>query len=74
MLEVSLEAGTAHQLEVGYRLETPMAAGAEPIGWADGGLRFDLWMSDLQPGRYLEMWVPAPLIHDRFDLERSTSS
>ncbi len=68
VLEVSLEAGTHHQLEVGYRLDTPMATGAEPISWVDGGVRFDLWMSDLQPGRYLEMWVPAPLIHDRFTL------
>jgi hypothetical protein len=25
-------------------------------------------MSDLRPGRYLEMWAPAPLVHDRFAL------
>jgi hypothetical protein len=68
VLDVSLEAGSSHQLEVGYRIETPAAEGAEPIGWTDGGLRFDLWMSDLQPGRYLEMWIPAPLIHDQFAL------
>jgi len=68
VLDVSLEAGSSHRLEVGYRLETPTAEGAEPIGWIDGGVRFDLWMSDLQPGRYLEMWIPAPLIHDRFTL------
>ncbi len=68
VLDVSLEAGSSHNLDVGYRLETPLAEGAEPIGWTDGGLRFDLWMSDLQPGRYLEMWIPAPLIHDRFAL------
>ena len=68
VLDVSLEAGSSHNLDVGYRLETPRAEGAEPIGWTDGGLRFDLWMSDLQPGRYLEMWIPAPLIHDRFAL------
>jgi hypothetical protein len=69
VLEVSLEAGTGHELEVGYRLDTPAAVGSEPIVWTDGGLRFDLWMSDLHPGRYLEMWVPAPLIHDRFALK-----
>ena len=68
ILDVSLEAGSSHRLDVGYRLETPQAEGALPIGWTDGGLRFDLWMSDLRPGRYLEMWVPAPLIHDRFAL------
>jgi hypothetical protein len=68
VLDVTLEAGSRHHLEVGYPLETPAATGAEPITWDDGGVRFDLWMSDLHPGRYLEMWVPAPLIHDRFAL------
>jgi hypothetical protein len=57
-----------HRLEVGYRLDTPDAAGAHPIGWTSQGVQFDLWMSDLEPGRYLEMWVPAPLCHDRFAL------
>ncbi|MGI8491819.1 MAG: hypothetical protein ACR2NJ_03530, partial [Acidimicrobiales bacterium] len=57
-----------HVLEVGYRLSTPAAAGAVPVGWSPEGVRFDLWMSDLEPGRYLEMWVPAPLCHDRFAL------
>ena len=66
VLDVTLEAGSPHRLEVGYPLETPEATASEPITWADGGVRFDLWMSDLHPGRYLEMWVPAPLIHDRF--------
>jgi hypothetical protein len=66
VLDVSVEANSAHRLEIGYRLDTPRAQGAEPIGWHDGSLRFDLWMSDLEPGRYLEMWMPAPLIHDQF--------
>lgn len=68
VLDVPLEAGSRHLLEVGYRLATPDAAGAVPIGWVEGGARFDLWMSDLSPGRYLEMWAPAPLCHDRFTL------
>ena len=68
LLDVNLEAATSHRLDVGYRLETPQAVGAEPIAWTDGGVRFDLWMSDLQPGRYLEMWIPAPLVHDQFVL------
>ncbi len=58
-----------HRLELQYRLATPAAAGAEPIGWTDDGVRFDFWMSDLHPGRYLEMWLPANLCHDRFELQ-----
>jgi hypothetical protein len=69
VLDVSLPAGSRHRLQVGYRLGTPTAEGAEPVGWVDGGVRFDFWMSDLHPGRYLEMWVPAPLVHDRFALQ-----
>ena len=37
--------------------------GADP--WVDGGVRFDLWMSDLQPGRTWRCG-PGPAIHDRF--------
>lgn len=69
VLDVEVAAGSRHRLEMGYRLGTPDCVGAEPIGWTAGGLRFDLWMSDLQAGRYLEMWVPAPLVHDRFALQ-----
>ncbi|MBV9659526.1 MAG: hypothetical protein JO337_00045 [Acidimicrobiales bacterium] len=68
VLDVAIEAGTRHQLEIGYHLATPACEKAEPIGWNHDGLRFDFWMSDLHPGRYLEMWVPAPLIHDRLAL------
>jgi hypothetical protein len=68
VLDVEIEAGSRHLLEVGYRLDTPDCEGAQPIGWIDGGVQFDFWMSDLHPGRYLEMWVPAPLVHDRFAL------
>jgi hypothetical protein len=68
VLDASLEAGTKHRLDLGYRLGKPAAAGAEPIDWTEGGVRFDFWMSDLEPGRYLEMWLPAPLVHDQFTL------
>jgi hypothetical protein len=68
VLDVEIEAGSRHRLEVGYRIGTPDTTGAEPIGWQTDGVRFDFWMSDLHPGRYLEMWVPAPLVHDRFAL------
>jgi len=67
MLDRSLAAGSRHRLELQYRLMTPEATGAVPIDW-DDGVRFDFWMSDLHPGRYLEMWLPANLCHDRFAL------
>ena len=57
-----------HTLELEYPLATPDAQGAVPPDWRDAGIRFDLWMSDLAPGRYLEMWVPSNLCHDRFAL------
>jgi hypothetical protein len=68
VIDRRLDAASAHRLEVQYQLTTPAAAAAEPIGWTGDGARFDFWMSDLYPGRYLEMWLPANLCHDRFAL------
>jgi hypothetical protein len=68
VLDVGLDSGSDHDLILGYDLDTPDAVGAEPIGWEPDGVRFDFWMSDLEPGRYLEMWIPAGLCHDRFEL------
>ncbi len=68
VLDRVLAAGSRHRLEVGYALGTPAATAAEPVSWGDGAVAFDLWMSDLHPGRYLEMWLPANLCHDRFQL------
>src|SRR5436305_5693006 len=56
-----------HTLVFHYELGVPDAQDALPVGW-DGGALFDLWMSDLYPGGYLEMWLPANLCHDRFAL------
>ena len=71
VLDRPLAAGSRHRLALEYRLGEPAAAGAQPIGWdgASRGVTFDFWMSDLYPGRYLEMWLPANLCHDRFRLE-----
>jgi hypothetical protein len=68
VLDRRLTAGSGHRLELAYRPGQPAAEGAQPIDWCDGGVRFDFYMSDLKPGRYLEMWVPANLCHDRFAL------
>ena len=67
MVDRSLAGGSRHRLELRYRLVTPNATGAVPIDWSDG-VKWDFWMSDLHPGRYLEMWLPANLCHDRFAL------
>lgn len=68
VLDVEIEPGSRHELELRYRLGTPDCKDAQPIGWEGDGVSFDFWMSDLHPGRYLEMWIPAPLVHDRFAL------
>lgn len=70
-VEVDCEAGSRHRLELRYSLGAPQAAGALGIAWlgAGEGVRWDLWMSDLEPGRYLEMWFPANLCHDRVSIE-----
>jgi hypothetical protein len=70
VLDLPCASGSRHRLELRYRLATPDAAGSQPVGWADDddGVRFDLWMSDLDPGRYLEMWFPAGLCHDRLSV------
>src|SRR5712692_2429768 len=66
----SLAAGSRHEMQLRYQLATPAATDAQPVGWDDerAAVRFDFWMSDLHPGRYLEMWLPANLCHDRFAL------
>lgn len=72
VLDAELAPATLHRLELAYPLTTPDAGEALPVGWSaeqPGRVRFDLWMSDLHPGRYLEQWVPANLVHDRFALE-----
>jgi hypothetical protein len=73
VIDRRLAAGTRHRLELAYRLGRPSAEGALPVDWADGGVQFDLYMSDLKPGRYLEMWLPANLCHDRFALSVDVS-
>ncbi len=59
-----------HELALQYEVDTPGCAEAVPLGWTTQrpGIVFDFWMSDLHPGRYLEMWVPAPLCDDQFQL------
>ena len=71
LVALSCSAGSSHQLQVGYQLGTPEAAGSLPVEWSPSGdgVVWDLWMSDLEPGRYLEMWFPANLCHDTMAIE-----
>jgi hypothetical protein len=69
VIDVPLEANTWHRLELEYCLEEPQADGARSIRWSGDGVEWDLWMSDLEPGRYLEQWLPANLCHDQFRLD-----
>ncbi len=69
VVDVSCSDGPPHLLELGYHLEAPDATGAPGVGWSPGGVSWDLLMSDLEPGRYLEMWFPANLCHDTLSIE-----
>ncbi len=66
VLRKVLPAGGEHVLEMAYPLEQPASPGSIPIGWGKGRLSWDFWMSDLNPGRYLEQWFPSGFVHDRF--------
>jgi hypothetical protein len=67
VLDQTLDSGS-HTLRLEYSLQTPDATDAVPVGFEKGAVFFDFWMSDLHPGRYLEMWLPANLCHDRFGM------
>lgn len=71
VVDVASPAGSRHTLELAYRLSTPEANEAPPITWdqSAGAVYWDLGMSDLNPGRYLEAWFPANLCHDSLAIE-----
>lgn len=67
VLEQALEPCSTHELVLTYSLGLPNAPAAGGLTWSDAPARvaFDTWMSDLNPGRYLESWLPANLPFDR---------
>jgi hypothetical protein len=65
ILEVEMEAGSEHHLHLEYTLQKPASPSAQEIGWLDGGVHWDTFFSDLNQGRYMEMWFPANLLHDQ---------
>ena len=68
ILERWLTAGTAHVLALGYTLGTPAAPNSRGLVWEPGSARlsFDFFMSDLNPARYLEAWLPSTALWDSF--------
>jgi hypothetical protein len=69
VVDVTCSDAGPHLLELRYGLGTPEATGGPTIAWSPGGVSWDLLMSDLEPGRYLEMWFPANLCHDALRIE-----
>ncbi|HVH98595.1 MAG TPA: hypothetical protein VM869_07790 [Enhygromyxa sp.] len=67
ILEVALEPCSVHTLEFDYALATPQAPQAAGLSFAQSPARayFDLFATDLNPGRYLEAWLPANMPWDR---------
>lgn len=73
VLDVDVTAGTTHTLRIAYDVALPSASllGGYPPGlaWSAGPrLVWNVGFTDLQPARYLESWIPAPLIWDQFTL------
>lgn len=74
LVRTKLKSGSAHRLAIGYRVAAPplrasAAGGYQPaLQWEDTGVHFNFGFTDLGGGRYLEAWIPANLIYDRFAL------
>lgn len=68
VIEQWLAAGTSHTLELTYALGTPQAPNARAIIWEPSSARlsFSFHLSDLNPSRYLESWLPSNLLFDNF--------
>lgn len=71
ILERWLEADSTHTLVFTYPLSTPNAPNARAIIWEPGSARlsFDFHLSDLNPSRYLESWLPSNLLFDNFTVQ-----
>ncbi|MBZ5715991.1 hypothetical protein [Nannocystis pusilla] len=67
ILEQELEACSEHTLALTYAMTLPAAPNATGFQWLDApdGVYFDISLSDLNPGRYLESYLPANFPFDR---------
>ncbi len=68
LLDRPLEPGDLYRLDLSYGIDAPLVADPLPIAWGEGTVGFDVWCSDLAPGRYLEQWLPVGLCQDCFSL------
>lgn len=67
IIDRTLAAGTAHVLNLTYNVDQPDAPNARDVVWLPGNrLSFDFHLSDLNPSRYLESWLPSNLLFDQF--------
>jgi hypothetical protein len=75
ILDVEFEPCTIHELELTYELELPQAPGSGGLDFAQDPPRLwlDLYASDLEPGRYLESWLPANMPWDRHPVHLGVS-
>ncbi|NOD88224.1 MULTISPECIES: hypothetical protein [unclassified Ruegeria] len=63
----NLMAGSSHVLTLAYALQEPQSPNARDVIWLpSGALSFDFHLSDLNPARYLESWLPSNLLFDQF--------
>ena len=69
ILEIELEPGIDYDLSFHYIWEKPDAPSSQGIRWAENGMTYDTYYSDLNPGRYLEQWFPANLLFDQHPLK-----
>lgn len=67
LLRAQVEACAMNALDLSYELGAPQAPGARGIGWGpeQGRVRWNFDLSDREPGRFMEQWLPANLIHDQ---------
>ncbi len=66
--EQELEGLFEHTLTLTYAITLPDAPNATGFQWLDApdGVYFDISLSDLNPGRYLESYMPANFPFDRY--------
>lgn len=71
ILQRWVAADSVHTLVLTYQLTTPNAPNARAIIWEPDSARlsFDFHLSDLNPSRYLESWLPSNLLFDYFPVQ-----